>query len=160
MGNDPIGVVKIQKFDFRGRDVFVGMLGREKIQVPMPLVEGLKTIDTIKKERGADIKVISPALADYLLMGDNTFWGQVPEQSGRFWIEFGRFGFPTDLWIIHEQKNKPFGETVEFAVHKGKPPLKFKVPQRFQGAGTENTVLVVRGLRSGDLNTEHILLNL
>jgi|GEM_PF-3534673 hypothetical protein len=162
---EKIGIVRIERFDFRGRNVFVGMLGRGNEPIRMPLIDGLGEMESIRKESKTNIKIISPAVADYLMMGDSTFWGRVPEQSIAFWRGYAIGGFPTDVWIIYERENKPFGGTVEYDGHRrqgnmDKPPLKCNIPPAFQGQGTENTVLVQRGLKLEDLDVETMTLHL
>lgn len=155
-----IEVVRIGKFDFHGKDVHVGMLGAEGRPLAMPLLDGLRKLEELNRERNLSLKIISPVLADYLLMGDSNFVAE-PKltkfwrvQSPKFWRDYAGMAFPTDVWIVYERPNQAFGEFVEDLQRRDKLPIRCDIPAALRGPGSENSVIVQPGLRVSDINLE------
>ncbi|MFA6530892.1 MAG: hypothetical protein WCT31_04125 [Candidatus Micrarchaeia archaeon] len=154
MGNGLIEIIGVSKFDFRGKEVYVGKLGKGGKPFQMPLLDALGELDGLNKQRGTSLRIISPATADYLLMGDSLFWGRVPEQSVRFWREYAYAGFPTDVWIAYEREGMPFGESI-----KGNA-LTCVIPQGLMGGLKADSIILQMGLRMEDVDGGTLKLDL
>ncbi len=133
-------VKKIATFACHDRQVTVGVIRGNGMDRIHPLIDIWRAAEAVAAEQGKPIKVVSPQVADYLLMKTDKAPAMARYSS-----------FPVDGIIAYDRKGRKPNAEIVFTPGADSGSVIMAVPEKHRG---KNRALAVCGMRSSDFRME------